>query len=250
MKSNPLVSIVMPVYNSEDYIDEAVQSIINQTYSNWELISVDDCSTDNTVKKLKYYEKKYSKIHLYLHSENKGAAETRNSAIKKAKGDLIAFLDSDDLWKTNKLEKQVNFMLRKDIVFSCTYYGKLNENSEDLEKLVTYKDIGDYNHLLKECPGNSTVMYNAKQLGKFLIPDIKKRNDYVMWLQVIKKAKFLYCLEEELSWHRVRASSLSANKLSLIKYHWYIYRRVENLTILMSMNLVSHWILKAIKAYF
>lgn len=249
VKENPLISIIMPVYNSEDYIEEAIESMLNQTYKNWEAILVDDNSQDSTSSKIKKYTKKDSRLRYHRHSKNLGAAEARNTAIEKAKGEFIAFLDSDDIWEKQKLEKQLVFMLKNNINFSCTYYGKISETSKDLGKVVTYNKVGDYLYLLKECPGNLTVMYNSKKLGKFFIPNIKKRNDYVMWLQVIKKAEKIYCLSQLLSWHRVRTQSLSSGKFSLIKYHWYIYRKIEKISILKSLSLVSYWIGKSVKKY-
>lgn len=248
--NNPLVSIIIPVYNSEEYIDETIESILNQTYTNWEAILVDDCSQDSTQEKIKKRIEKNNKIKYFKHSTNLGAAEARNTAIKKAKGDFIAFLDSDDIWEKQKLEKQVQFMIDNNINFSCTYYRKMDEKSNDLNTVITYDSVGGYSHLLKECPGNSTVVYNTKKLGKFFIPNIKKRNDYVMWLQVIKKAGKIYCLKQQLSWHRVRSDSLSSDKLSLIKYHWYIYRKIEHLSYFYSLSLVSYWIFKSIKVFF
>ncbi|MGT2910902.1 glycosyltransferase family 2 protein [Streptococcus cameli] len=241
-----LVSIIMPAFNAEKYIYETISTLQGQTYQNWELIVVDDCSTDNTRKMIKKCAINDSRIKYHFLATNSGAAIARNTAIKKAKGGFIAFLDSDDLWKIDKLEKQIRFMQENNYLFTCTYYGKIDEFSNDLHRVVRYKQTADYEELLKNCPGNSTVIYNAKELGKFFIPNIRKRNDYVMWLQVIKQAESLHCLTDPLSFHRESSGSLSANKKSLIFYHWKVYREIEKLSIFNSVRLIAYWITKGI----
>ena len=241
-----LVSIIMPAYNCEEFIKETVDSVINQSYKNWELIIVDDCSSDNTAKIIKEYELKDNRIHYLKNEENSGAAISRNNAVKKATGRFLAFLDSDDLWREDKLKKQIEFMLKNNYVFTCTAYEKIDENSVSLNRIITADLKSNYHGLLRKCPGNSTVIYDASVLGKHFIPDIKKRNDYVMWLQIIKKAKSVYGMQEVLGSHRISAVSLSSNKKSLIKYHWYVYRKIEKLSFLYSTYLIFYWVLRAV----
>lgn len=237
INKQPQVSIIMPAYNSEQYISESIQSVLNQDYDNWELLIVDDQSTDNTVKVIESFND--HRIKVFQLAQNSGAAIARNTAISKAQGDFMAFLDSDDLWHPEKLSCQINFMLRNNYDFTSTEYGNINDDQELINITVNH-DYLDYDGLLKYCPGNSTVIYNVKKLGKFYIPDIRKRNDFVMWLQVIKKAKVLYGLKETLTYYRVREDSLSINKTSLVKYQWKVYRDIEGLSLIKSLYLLIH----------
>ncbi len=238
--SEDLVSIIMPAYNCGDYIGIALDSVIAQTYQNWEVIVVDDCSTDNTAEIVKNYMSKDPRIKYYRLDKNSGAAVARNKAIELARGKYIAFLDSDDVWFPEKLSKQIGFMSQHGYTFTCTSYTKIDEQGNYLNRTIKARVKSNYNDILKRSPGNSTVVYNAEVLGKFKIPDIRKRNDYVMWLQVIKKAKLLYGIEEPLSCHRIRKGSLSRNKLSLVGYHWKVYREIEQLSLLKSIYLIVY----------
>jgi glycosyltransferase involved in cell wall biosynthesis len=233
----------MPAYNSELFIEESIRSVLNQTYKYWELIIIDDYSTDNTVSLVKEYSSIDSRIRLIELKTNQGAAIARNKGLEVALGEFIAFLDSDDLWNTRKLEKQVDFMVTNDYSFTCTDYGKINSRSEILNHTVKSKKLYTYNDLLKSCPGNSTVMYNKNKIGTIQIPNIRKRNDYLFWLKLIKKTKLLYGFEHTLSFHRVRKGSISSSKLDLVRYHWIIYRMHEGLSIIKSIFLMINWIL-------
>lgn len=241
-----LVSIVMPAYNCADYILRTIQSVQAQYYSNWELIIVNDCSTDDTDKIIKECIKEDSRIIYAKNEVNSGAAISRNKAVELATGQYLAFIDSDDVWKPSKLEKQIQFMKKNNYQFTCTSYDKIDENDINLNRVINSFDVLDYNGLLKHCPGNSTVIYDAKALGKHIIPNIRKRNDYVMWLQVIKEAGILYGLNEVLSSHRVREGSISSNKVSLVKFHWYVYRRIQGMSLFKSMYMVGYWIMKGL----
>lgn len=236
----------MPAYNCENYIKKALDSVINQTYKNWELIVVDDCSTDKTADIIKEFIKKDKRIKYHKLDKNYGAAIARNKAIDIANGKYIAFLDSDDVWFPQKLTKQIKFMEDNDYGFTCTSYIKIDDKGNDINKIVIAKDKLDYDGILKTCPGNSTVIYNVEKLGKFKILDIKKRNDYVMWLQVIKKEKYLYGIKEPLGCHRIRRNSISSNKISLVKYHWIVYRDIEELSLFKSIYLIVYWIIATI----
>jgi teichuronic acid biosynthesis glycosyltransferase TuaG len=240
--SEELVSIVMPAYNCSNFIGNAIDSVIDQTYQNWELIVVDDCSTDNTAEVVKAYMSKEPRIKYYKLNKNSGAAVARNKAVDIAKGKYVAFLDSDDVWFPEKLSKQISFMNYHGYNFTCTSYTKIDEHGNYLNRTIKAKVKSDYNDILKSNPGNSTVIYNAEVLGKFKIPDIKKRNDYVMWLQVIKMAKYLYGIEEPLGSHRIRAGSLSRKKVNLVGYHWKVYREIEQLSFFKSCYLIAYWI--------
>ena len=239
-----LVSIVTPAYNCGKYIGETIESVLKQSYENWEMIIVDDCSTDNTRSVVEEYTKRDKRIKYYSLDVNSGAAVARTKAMELASGEYIAFLDSDDLWMPNKLEKQISFMKRNNYNFTCTAYEQVDENGNSLNKVIKAKKKTDYNGVLLSCPvGNSTVIYNAKNLGKFVVPNIRKRNDDALWLQILKKEKYIYGMPDILAKYRVRKDSISSNKLSLIKYHWKLYREIENLSILRSLFHICCWII-------
>lgn len=243
--ANDKVSIVMPAYNCERFITEAIKSVQAQTYTNWELIVVNDCSTDGTGKIIEALAEHDSRIKYIKNDFNLGAAVSRNKAIETASGRYIAFLDGDDVWKESKLEKQLAFMYSKNYSFTCTDYVKIDVESNELSETVPALNA-DYNALLRRCPGNSTVIYDSDVLGKFTVPVMRNREDYVMWLNVIKKAGLLHGLNETLSCHRVGMQSQSSNKLKLVKYHWTIYRNIEKLSWTNSLYLTCYWIFRGI----
>lgn len=245
MLTSDKVSVIMPAYNCEKFIGEAIDSVLAQTYDNWELIIIDDCSEDETFQIMQFYAKDDDRIIVKQNAKNLGAAESRNIAVDSAVGKYIAFLDSDDVWKKDKLKKQVEFMEDNGYSFTCTSYEKIDELSVKLGKKINALTI-DYEGMLRRCPGNSTVIYDAERLGKFIIPSIRKRNDYVMWLEVIKKAGVLHGLEEVLGFHRIGIMSISSNKASLVKYHWKVYREFENLSVFTSAYLCLFWISKSV----
>lgn len=239
------VSIIMPAYNCERFIAEAIQSVQAQTYTNWELIVVDDCSKDQTGKIIEDFAEKDTRIKYKKNDVNIGAAASRNKAIEVASGRYIAFLDGDDVWKAEKLEKQLSFMISNNYSFSCTDYIKIDEQSNELREIVPAL-TADYKGMLKRCPGNSTVIYDSKTLGKYTIPEMRNREDYVMWLRVIKKAGMLHGLNETLSCHRIGMQSQSSNKFKLVKYHWIIYRDIEKLSWVKSLYLTGYWIFRGV----
>lgn len=237
---NELVSIIMPTYNCAKFIGETIKSVIAQTYSNFELIIVDDCSKDNTKEVVNSFGDK--RIKYYKLEKNSGAAVARTTAMNMAKGKYMAFLDSDDLWLENKLERQLKFMKDNNYNITCTAYEQVNEDGESLNKVIKTKKKADYNRILLDCPvGNSTVMYNVEALGKFEVPNIRKRNDDALWLQMLKKEKYIYGMDEVLAKYRIRSNSISSNKLSLIKYHWQLYRDIEHLSVIRSVFHICWW---------
>lgn len=231
---NGLVSIIMPSYNTGKYIEETINSVLNQTYTNWELIIVDDCSSDNTDEVIKLFLKDERIVYL-KNIKNSGAAISRNKAIKMANGEYIAFLDSDDVWNKNKLEKQIKFMEENNYYFTYTVYELIDGKSIILNKLIAgpkkITKIGMYNYCW---PGCLTVMYNRKKIGLVQIEDLPKNNDYAIWLKIIKKSN-CYLLNECLAQYRIRAGSISRHgKLELIKYHYKLFRVGEYKGVMMS----------------
>lgn len=223
-----LVSIVMPSFNTAPFIAESIQSVLAQSYKDWELIIVDDCSTDNSDEVVKPYLND-ERIKYLKNEKNSGAAVSRNRALREAKGRWIAFLDSDDLWMPDKLEKQIQFMERNGYHFSYTNYaetdveGKRNGITVTGPKRIT--KTGFFNYCW---PGCLTVMYDAETVGLIQITDIKKNNDYAMWLKVCQKAD-CYLLEEELAlYRRGRAGSVSTHSIkTMIGWHYKLYKEAE-----------------------
>lgn len=231
---NELVSIIMPSYNTGKFIKKTINSVINQTYNNWELIIVDDGSTDNTDEVVRAI--KDDRIKYIKNKVNKGAAISRNIALREAKGRWIAFLDSDDLWKEDKLEKQIKFMEDNNYYFSYTNYIEIDENSNFNGRKITgpkkITRIGMFNYCW---PGCLTVMYDSKRIGLIQIEDIKKNNDYAMWLKACKKAD-CYLLNEELAMYRKRTGSISNHSYkTLIKWHYKLYKDAEKQNIVCSI---------------
>ncbi len=236
-----LVSIIMPTYNCGNFIEETIKSVLDQSYNNWELLITDDCSNDNTSEVVEKYLKD-KRIKYYKFKKNGGPAAARNNSMKLAKGKYMAFLDSDDLWLKDKLKKQIQFMKDNKFNFTCTAYEQIDEEGKELNKIIKTKEKANYNRILLDCPvGNSTVMYDVSKLGKFEVPNIRKRNDDALWLQILKKEKYIYGMKDVLMKYRVRTNSVSSNKLSLIKYHWQLYREIEHLSILRSSFHVCYW---------
>lgn len=235
-----LVSIIMPTYNCGKFIAETIKTVLEQTYTNWELVIVDDCSKDDTEQVVKSFND--SRIRYYKLEQNSGAAVARTTAMQKAEGEYMAFLDSDDLWKKDKLEKQLKFMKDNKYNFTCTAYEQVDEQGNKLGKIIKTKKKAGYNRILLDCPvGNSTVMYNVSALGKFEVPNIRKRNDDALWLQMLKKEKYIYGMDDVLMEYRIRTNSISSNKLDLIKYHWKLYREIEHLSVPRSAFHICWW---------
>lgn len=244
-----LVSIITPTYNCGKFIGDTIKSVQNQTYKNWEMIIVDDQSTDGTQEFVNGYLEKDHRIKYYLLEKNSGAAVARTKAMELAKGKYMAFLDSDDLWYSNKLEDQIAFMKNNNYSFTCTSYEQIDEENKSLNRVIKTIPKTNYNRLLLDCPvGNSTVMYDMERLGKFKVPNIRKRNDDALWLQILKKEKYIYGMNDVLMKYRIRSNSISSNKLQLIKYHWILYREIENLSIVRSIFHIVMWgIIKVFK---
>lgn len=247
MFNENLVSIIIPAYNCEDFIKETLESIINQSYKNWEGIIVNDSSTDKTAEIIMEFIEKDQRFKLFNLKKNSGAAMARNIGIEKSSGRFLAFLDSDDSWEPEKLRLQLKFMVENNHEFTCTNYKKIDVHGNNLGIEIKAQEKSDYMGLLKNCPGNSTVMLDLKRIKKIYGHDIKKRNDYVLWLSVIKKVQNLYGLNSVLSSHRIRENSISSNKFSLLKYHWHIYRNIEKLSLFKSIFLMFYWIMKSVK---
>lgn len=223
-----LVSIITPSYNTASFIGKTIESVQRQSYQNWEMLIVDDCSTDNTDSVVGKYLSD-TRIRYIKNKKNSGAAVSRNRALREAKGKWIAFLDSDDLWLSDKLEKQISFMQKNGYRFSYTNYEEVNADGIKTGVRVTGPKKITKNGIFNYCwPGCLTVMYDAEKIGLIQIVDIKKNNDYAMWLKVCKKAD-CYLLDEDLAlYRRGRADSISNHSMKkLISWHYRLYSVAE-----------------------
>ena len=237
-----MVSIIMPTYNSDQTVVESIQSVLSQTYKNWELIIVDDRSTDNTWQVIQTYADKYDNIRVYQNKENLGAGASRNFAIKKAKGRFIAFLDSDDLWMENKLAEQILFMLENNYPLTYTHYSRFN-NEEELS-VVTAPEYTTYKKLMySNVIGCLTAVYDTQKLGKRYMPLIRKRQDMGLWLDILKETPKAYCLPKPLAKYRMD-SGMTANKFSVLSYQWKFYRDVVGLSLPRSLFTFSVYAVK------
>jgi glycosyltransferase involved in cell wall biosynthesis len=241
-----LVSIIMPNYNGAKYLKETLESVLAQTYTNWELLFVDDCSTDDSLEIVRSY--RDERIRILQNEKNSGAAVSRNYALREAKGKWIAFLDSDDLWVPFKLEKQLTFMVENDYAFTYTYYRVCNmgewENFVRISpKKVTRRKMYNYCYF-----STITVVYDREKIGLLQIPDIKKRNDYALWLVALKNHN-AYLYPEVMSFYIRHSGSLSTVPIkSLIKYHYQVFHKVLGhnafLSTLMVINNLYHGFIK------
>ena len=227
---NDLVSIITPSYNTARFLRETIECVLAQTYTNWEMLIVDDCSTDDTDDVVASFPE--ARIRYFKNERNSGAAFSRNFALRQARGRWIAFLDSDDLWTPDKLEKQIRFMEENGCAFSYTNYEEMDEEGNRLHVLWTGpKKIGKLRMRLFNFMGCLTVMYDSGVVGLLQIADLKKRNDYAMWIQASKKAD-AYLLPETLAVYRVRSGGSITNRgqspLRLVKYHYALWRTGEN----------------------
>ena len=225
------------MFNSEAYISETINSVIDQTYKNWELLLIDDGSTDKTLQIVNQFVSQYPNIKLLKNDTNLGAAIARNKGIEAAKGKYIAFLDADDVWKPQKLQVQIAFMETQDCDVSFSSYQQIDETGKALNKIIkalpelTYKKLLKSNYI-----GNLTGMYNAEVLGEIKAPNLRKRQDWALWLQAIKKSgKPAKGIQESLAYYRVRKDAMSSNKINLLKYNYWVYRKGLGFSVLKSL---------------
>lgn len=243
------VTIIMPSYDSEKFIIESVESVLAQTYSKWELIIVDDCSPDDSNRIITKYVDNDSRIKLIKLQKNSGPAIARNMAIETANGRYIAFLDSDDVWLPNKLEKQIKFMQDNDLAFTYSSYKLVGEDNEDLGLFIT-KDKISYFDMLKTCSvGCLTAIYDTEKIGKQYMPLILKRQDYGLWLKILKLIGKTMGILEPLATYRIRKNSVSSNKVKAAKYQWKIYREIEKLSFLKSLYYFAFYAYNGIIKY-
>lgn len=222
---NGLVSIITPSYNSSLYIEATIQSILAQTYSNWELLITDDCSVDDTTDIVNRYVQQDKRIKLFCLEKNSGAGIARNNSIKEARGHYIAFCDSDDRWLPEKLEQQIAFMEQKNVAFSYTSYYESLEDDRKLW-LIDCNLTMNYHDFLRGSVGCLTVVYDVGILGKVYMPEIRKRQDWALWLLLVKQCSCALGIQQPLAIYRLRENSISSNKWKLVKYNLNVYKEI------------------------
>lgn len=247
---NPLVSIIMPMYNAEKFIRQSIESVLKQTYTNWELLIIDDCSTDQSKKIVFEFINECKKIKYLKHEENLGVAEARNTGINNSNGRFIAFLDTDDIWKSKKLEKQIKFMINNNYVFTYTSYGIVDSNNNKLGRQMNIPRKLAFKDLLK---GNNigcfTVIIDKKEINNIKMPHIR-HEDYATWLNILKKGYVAYGIKEKLGYYRKSKDSLTSNKINSSIWTWNIYRKHLKLSFLKSSYYFFFYILNSVNKHF
>lgn len=244
-----LVSIITPCYNSEAYIEQTIRSVLAQTYTHWEWWIVDDCSDDSSVQMIEKHTVD-PRINLIRLNKNSGAAVARNHGIKNAVGRYITFIDSDDLWLPEFLEKSISFLEtnKEELVYSS--YKRVDETLKPLLNDFVAEDHIDYKRLLYNCPiPMLTAVYDSSRIGKIEIPDVELREDYAMWLEILKKIPEARSISESLAVYRIRKTSYSRNKLKILKKQFAVYYKFLNLSLPQSVYFTFHWMLNGIKKY-
>lgn len=243
------VSIIIPVYNSQKFIRETIQSIINQSYNNFEAIIIDDCSSDESLNIIKRNFKNDKRIKIIKLNKNHGAAYSRNVGIKRASGRYIAFLDSDDLWDQKKLELQIKFMKDNNYSFSCCSYRKINENGKFLKNVIMPCEIDYKNFLGNTIIQTVGVMVDLKFINKELLymPIIPMNEDARTWSYILKHGFNCYGFNQVCCTYRVVKHSLSSNKIKSIKQNWIWYREIEKISFFKSMYYLFGYGVNALK---
>lgn len=244
----PLVSIVVPMHNAADFIDDTIHSVLGQTYENWELILVDDCSSDNTLKVVGQFADE--KIRVILCKRNGGAAKARNRGVSAARGRYLCFLDADDLWQPSKLERQIEFMKETGAAFSYASYVFADAAGRPNGKVVRVPSTITYKQALKNTTiWTSTVMFDMRKLkkGDVKMPDVRRGQDTATWWKVLKKIDQAYGMKEVMAIYRRSDKSLSSNKIVALKRTWNLYRNVEHLNLLRSWYCFMWYCFNAVK---
>ena len=232
---NPLVSIIMPCYNAEHYIAQSIESVLAQTYTNWELLITDGPSNDNTANIAKEYCEKDSRIHFIIPSRHLNIAEARHSSIMNSKGKYLAFLDSDDIWVKDKLEKQVSYMLQHDYAFTYGDYEIIDDKGKITGKRINNGGVVNYDKYLKNTIiGCGSVMLDVKKIGQVTLPADNANDDMGLWCSIMRNGICAYPIDEVLYYYRLRKDGASSHKFKMMRSVWNVYRKQEKLSLLKS----------------
>jgi teichuronic acid biosynthesis glycosyltransferase TuaG len=227
-----LVSIITPSYNSARFISETIESVLAQTYQNWEMLITDDCSSDNSIELIGSFTERDSRIKLFRVEKNIGAAEARNVSLSHARGKYIAFLDSDDLWCPEKLKRQTTYMQENSFAFTMTAYETMSENGYLLNRKIDVPERLTYKQYLRNTViGCLTVVIDRELTGDFRMTNIRSSHDMALWLEIMKRGFDVYGLKESLSVYRLVSTSNTAKKKEAAKDVWKVYRKIEKLSV-------------------
>lgn len=246
--NEPLVSVITPVYNAAKFLPETIKSVQNQTYKNFELLLIDDCSKDNCPSLIKEFQRNDDRIKYIRLEKNSGASVSRNTGIENAKGRFIAFVDSDDIWEPEKLKVQIDYMLKNKFGFTFTSYRYMKEDGRLTNKVAKAPKKINYNGLLKNTIiGCSTVAIDRDIIGDFSMPLVRRGQDTATWLQILRQEPYAYGIPKDLVNYRLVDDSLSSNKIKALKRTWNTYRNVEKLGILKSSYVFCFYVINAIR---
>ncbi len=243
------ISIILPNFNSSKFLEKTINSIVNQTFKNWKLIIIDDCSDFETIKILKKYEK-FEKIKITYLEKNKGAAYCRNLALKSSKSDYVAFIDSDDLWISEKLEKQLNFMKKNNYKFTYTYYDAFKDSKISSVRTVKPREKYNFKNFIKDTSiATSTMMIKGELARKFEFTDTKICEDYFYKCCMLKEIDYAHCLNQSLTLYRIRKDSMQSNKIRNLYWIWKINKEFNRFNFLDNLKSVSSISFSSLKKY-
>lgn len=244
--SLPLVTVVMPVHNSAAHLRQTLEGLGLQTFADWDCVAVDDGSEDDSITLLQEMADRDKRLRLKVLDTNVGAAVARNKGIREARGRFIAFLDSDDVWHPEKLERQLRFMRETKCHFSFTAMERVNENGQVIGSVGVPRRVSREDMLKTNYIGCSTAMYDTAYFGKVEMPLIRRRQDYALWLKLLRQVRYAHGLNQPLTRYRVRAGSVSSNKLDTSRYTWQVYRQIEGLSFFESVHCYAHQTVRAL----
>ena len=248
MENQPLISVITPCYNMEKFVAHTIESVRNQTYPHWEMLIVDDASTDGTADVLRTLAEQDERIKFDIKPSHVGIADSRNQAIQMAHGHYLAFLDADDLWHPDKLERQLRFMEEKHIGFSFSSYDLVNEAGQALGKTIkAHHDMSYKSYLRNTIIGCSTVMVNTDIVGPVTVPRFRTSEDTATWLNILRQGHLAYVITQPLVSYRIRSKSASSNKLKASHDLWGVYRRHEKMPFFKALFYFGCYVFNAIK---
>ena len=237
MENQPLVSVIMPSFNAESFIAESIESVLHQTYQNWELIITDDCSNDHTPDIVQSYCKSDPRINFAIAKQHSGIAGTRNHCLSRVKGRLVAFLDNDDIWYPEKLEKQVRFIIENNYSFVYSEYELMNEDGSPKGKIIKTAGIIDYDKYLKNTIiGSGTIMLDTNKTGRLQMPNNATSDDMALWCSIMRHGIKAYPMDEVLYQYRIRNNGASSHRMKMVKSVWKVYRKQEKLSLMKSIS--------------